>query len=84
MSVSLTAVRLLGPSAVTDYKVGTALLFRHIKAHIMSNSWGPKDDGKIMPYSGPLARTALKIGISKVLFKIAKLSGLIYNTLLND
>jgi hypothetical protein len=60
------AVRLLGPNPLTDYKIGTAFLFRHAGVHIMSNSWGPNDDGKSMPFSGPLTRTALKIGISKV------------------
>lgn len=59
-------MRLLGPNPSTDYKDGQALLFKYSEVHVMSNSWGPNDDGKTMSYFGPQTRSALKTGVTKV------------------
>ena len=55
---------MIGPGALeTDKKDANAFLFKFEEFDIISNSWGPDDDGKTMEPMGKLLRLAFKLGI---------------------
>lgn len=63
----LPAVRFVGSDiAETDENDAKALSFKFDEVDIMSNSWGPDDDGKTMVPLSDLVRLSIWLGIKLV------------------
>ena len=52
---------------VTDHLEAKALNYRKDLIHIMSASWGPRDNGATMEMPGKATRDALEYGVRKVM-----------------
>lgn len=59
---SLAGLRLIG-SPVSDAQIAAALAHQRDAIHILSNSWGPPDNGSTLSGPGALAQTAIETAI---------------------
>lgn len=59
---SLAGLRLIG-SPVSDAQIAAALAHQRDAIHILSNSWGPPDNGSTLSGPGALALTAIETAI---------------------
>lgn len=57
----------MGPKKSSDEADGEALLFRYLEVWVVSNSWGPNDDGMTMAHCGEITKAALKTAATEVI-----------------